>query len=283
LIPFAPAHRHRRLPLSSQPDYPGRAQEEKINRLLAVLSDIHGNLRALDAVLQDMESRGVRDGVHLGDAVYGPLDPRGTAARMIERGIPSVMGNEDRLVISSGDAGVTLDFVRAELRSVEREWLSEFPPTLVLGDLFLCHGTPQDDTEYLLLDVSPSGVRPRRETDLKVRLTGVRQPVILCGHDHTPALVHVSGGPVVVNPGSVGCPAYRDDHPARHVIEAGSPHARYAILTQDERGWRCEHVSVPYDWNAASADARRHGRLDWAEALATGRAPAGDGTSTLEF
>lgn len=241
---------------------------------LAILSDVHGNLRALDAVLGDIERRGVQQVVHLGDAVYGPLDPHGTAARMIERRIPSVAGNEDRLVVRPGGRNATVDFVRSELDAAQLAWLGDFPATWVLGDLYLCHGTPTDDTEYLLLEVSLSGVRRRRETDIAARVADVEQNVVLCGHDHTPGLVQISNGPLIVNPGSVGCPAYRDDCPHDHTIEAGSPHARYAILSRAGAGWRCEHVAVPYDWDAAAEDARRHGRPDWAVALATGRAAA---------
>jgi len=239
---------------------------------LAVLSDIHGNLRALDAVLGDMERRGVQRAVHLGDAVYGPLDPRGTAARLIERDIPSVRGNEDRLVVCPEGSDAAVDFARAELGSRELEWLGALPPTLALGELLLCHGTPCDDAAYLLLDVASGGVRLRPDGDILSRLAGVEQPVVLCGHDHTPNLVRLRAGTLIVDPGSVGCPAYRDDRPFPHRIECGSPHARYAILTRLTEGWLCEHVAVTYDWDAAAAAALRNGRPDWAFALETGRA-----------
>jgi len=239
---------------------------------LAVLSDVHGNLWALDSVLRDMANRGIRHAVHLGDAVYGPLDPRGTAQRMIERGIPSVRGNEDRLIVCPEGFDAAVDFARAELGSRELEWLSGLAPTLVLGEFLLCHGTPRDDTAYLLLEIMSGGVRLRRDEDIASRLVGVEQPIVLCGHDHTPNLVRLRTGTLIVDPGSVGCPAYRDDHPPEHRIECGSPHARYAILTRCAAGWQCEHVSVSYDWEAAAAAALRNERPDWAFALATGRA-----------
>lgn len=239
---------------------------------LAVLSDIHGNLRALDAILADMERRGIRRAVHLGDAVYGPLDPHGTAVRLIERGILSVRGNEDRLVVRADRPNALVDFVRVALRRDDVDWLCQLPSTLSLGDFLLCHGTPRDDAEYLLLDVTAGCVRLRDEAGITARLDGVAQRVVLCGHDHTPNAVMLTDGRLVVNPGSVGCPAYHDDHPVEHIIEAGSPHARYAIVARSAHGWSCEHICVPYDADAAATDARRQGRGDWAWALATGRA-----------
>jgi hypothetical protein len=56
-------------------------------------------------------------------------------------------------------------------------------------------------------------------------------------------------------------------------MEAGSPHARFAILMRRDGAWTVEHVAVAYDWNAAAKVARTNGRPDWAHAIATGRAP----------
>ena len=59
---------------------------------------------------------------------------------------------------------------------------------------------------------------------------GIAQPLILCGHTHIARAVRLRDGRMIVNPGSVGSPGYRDVHPFPHVIEAGTPDARYAIL-----------------------------------------------------
>ena len=79
------------------------------------------------------------------------------------------------------------------------------------------------------------------------------------------------GGRLVINPGSVGLPAYDHDVPWPHVMEAGSPHARYALLTRGAEGWQIDQVLVPYPWEEAAAQARRNGRPDWGEWIATGR------------
>ena len=96
---------------------------------------------------------------------------------------------------------------------------------------------------------------------------------MLCGHSHLPHTLLTPRGRQVVNPGSVGLPAYRDDSPCPHAMEAGSPHARYAIVELTAAGWRVEEIAVPYGWEAAARTAAANGRPDWAGWLRTGRAP----------
>ena len=70
-------------------------------------------------------------------------------------------------------------------------------------------------------------------TEIEARLGGTRSPVMLCGHTHIPRVVQLPAGALVVNPGSVGLPAYDDVFPEYHVVETGSPHARYALLEKE--------------------------------------------------
>jgi putative phosphoesterase len=243
---------------------------------IAVIADVHGNRWALEAVLGDVDRRGVDVVVDLGDSVYGPLDPRGTAEALIARGVPSVRGNEDRVVLEppGQSDSPTLRYTRSCLSAEQRRWLGDLPMTAsVLRELFCCHGTPERDDEYLLEAVSEGGVRLRSADELAARLAGVREAVVLCGHSHLPRLTAIPEGALIVNPGSVGLPAYTDDVPAPHAMEAGSPHARYALIERIEAGWRVEHVALPYDWTAAAQAAAVNGRSDWAEWLRTGRAP----------
>jgi predicted phosphodiesterase len=90
---------------------------------------------------------------------------------------------------------------------------------------------------------------------------------ILCGHTHLQRLVRLASGTIIVNPGSVGLPAYDDDLPVHHVIESFSPHARYGVI----EGTTISFHQVEYDWNAAAARARELKRDDWARGLAAGR------------
>jgi hypothetical protein len=85
-------------------------------------------------------------------------------------------------------------------------------------------------------------------------------------------MMHLPDGRLVVNPGSVGLPAYSDDSPHPHVMESGSPHARYAIIESVNEDWAVERMTIPYDWRAAADAARTNGRDDWAEWLMTGEA-----------
>lgn len=244
-------------------------------KILAVIADIHGNSWALDAVLADIDRRGVTQIVNLGDCAYGSLDPAGTLDRLIARGIPTVSGNQDRIVHAPppgvrGSADHT--FVMERLSDGHVAWLQALPATLTLDELFCCHGTPASDEAYLLEEVTPQTVRLRDDAALSALLGGIAQPVVVCGHSHVPHVVTLSDGRLIVNPGSVGVSAYCHDVPYPHVMEAGSPHARYAILRRDAAGWGVELIAVPYAWSTAASVARHNGRPDRATWIATGRA-----------
>jgi predicted phosphodiesterase len=242
---------------------------------LAVLADIHGNIWALEAVLADIRRRGITRMVDLGDSLNGPLEPGATAARLMEEHIPSLCGNDDRVLFpSSGHTSPRLEQVRSRLTPEQMAWLQSQPATSIIdGAVFLCHGTPTSNETYLLEEPLPqqSSVLKAPEAILQA-LGQVTQPVICCGHSHVPRAVYLSTGQLVVNPGSVGLPAYTMDEPFPYKMESGSPHAKYAILAREQEHWMVSHVAVPYDWQKASVQAREHGRPDWAEWLESGRA-----------
>jgi predicted phosphodiesterase len=245
---------------------------------IAVISDVHGNRWALEAVLEDIERRSVRHVANLGDSLYGPLDPAGTARILLPLDFPTVRGNEDRIVVEPlWDAAVspTLAYVRETLNAVHLRWLEGLEMTVTTYEHFyLCHGSLERDDEYLLQEVSETKVALRDSNGLMARLSRLAQPVLLCGHDHVPRTVRLPHGRLIVNPGSVGLPAYADDVPFPHVMQTGAPHARYSIVSRVEAGWRIEDIAVPYDWEAAAAMAAENGRPDWAAWLRTGRADA---------
>jgi|SRR5579871_113815 predicted phosphodiesterase len=243
-------------------------------RHIAVLADIHGNRWALDAVLADIDRRGIQDIYDLGDSLQGPLDPAGTADILIRRGIPSICGNCDReLLDPAGPSTPTYAYDRSVLTPEHNAWLRALPPTRTLDDaILLCHGTPQSDDTYLLEEPTARGGVLRTSAEISASLAGTQEMVVCCAHSHVPRVVWLPDDRLVVNPGSVGWPAYENDTPILHIMEAGSPHARYAILTKtDNQGWRAELVAIPYDWAAAAQVAREHGREDVARALLTGR------------
>ena len=239
---------------------------------IAVIADVHGNAWALDAVLADIARQGIERIVDLGDSVYGPLDPATAARRLMAAGIPSVQGNEDRILFSPPvPAPPTLRYTLSSLPVEARDWLQGLPRSrVVLEGILACHGTPDSDETYLLEEVTPHGVIPRSAESILAMVRPATQSVILCGHSHVARAVTLPGGQLAVNPGSVGLQAYTDELPYPHRTESGSPHARYAVLWHASTGWQAEQHAVAYAWDAAAACAREHGRPDWAQWLATG-------------
>jgi predicted phosphodiesterase len=244
---------------------------------IAILADIHANAWALAAVLEHASRQDVSAMWNLGDVLYGALEPRKTYELLGRHKIAlTIRGNQDREIYDATGLGrssnPTLDYVINDLGREPIDWLSSLPPTAVFEDrILLCHGTPSSDVTYLLEDVRPGHPVVRCEAEITPLLGDIRQPVIVCGHTHIPRLVRLATGQIIVNPGSVGLPAYSDSSPAPHAMENHSPHARYAILTEEPRGWSVAFHKIPYDWEAASKRAAELGRPDWARALATGR------------
>lgn len=253
----------------------------------AVLSDIHGNLPALDAVIADARAQGAEAFVNLGDIVSGPLWPTETADRLMPFGWPSLAGNHERQVLTQALAEMsdTDRHTAPRLRPEQRAWLASLPGTLQWQpEVYLCHGTPTSDLQYLMETVTPDyapgaspGVRAATRDELLARLGDTLQDVphalILCGHTHVPRCERLADGRMLVNPGSVGLPAYDDEHPHFHQIENGAPQARYALLTRKPEGWGLKLRRVDYDHEAAAQQADRNARPDWACALRTGRMP----------
>lgn len=241
---------------------------------IAIVSDIHGNLPALEAVVEDIARRGADAIVNLGDSLSGPLMPLETAQFLMAQDWVQLAGNHERQLLSlpAGGRGPSDAFAHARLGAKEFEWMASLVPHLRFSpEVVLCHGTPTSDLEYFLETVEPANFRAATLQEIDARLGHVEAGLIACGHTHVPRAVHASSGQLIVNPGSVGLPAYADIHPYPHAVETGSPNARYAIAEQREGGWTARLVSVPYDHTAMSALALKHGRPDWAHALATGR------------
>lgn len=241
---------------------------------LAIVSDIHGNLPALEAVVDDATRRGVDGVVNLGDCVSGPLLPLETAHYLMDRDWRHLAGNHERQLLTQPpehhNASDACAF--ALLGARERDWLARLSPTAWLDvDVFACHGSPRSDHEYLLETVEPTGIRAASSREVQTRLGDVAAPLVLCGHTHVPRIFRDVAGSLIVNPGSVGLPAYEDVHPYPHAVNTGSPDARYAIVERNSGRWEATLLTVPYDHTRMVNLAAQRGRLDWARALSTGR------------
>lgn len=180
---------------------------------VAALYDIHGNLPALDAVLDDVRAAAVDLIVVGGDICPGPMT-REVLARL--RGVDPpahcIRGNCERALLAEhahpGSAQVPervradLQWTASDLSNEDFECLAGWPATLHvdiphLGDVLFCHATPRDDNEIFTRLTPEDRVAPA--------FAGVRSPVVVCGHTHMQFDRRV--GPTrVVNAGSVGMP-----------------------------------------------------------------------------
>jgi predicted phosphodiesterase len=243
---------------------------------IAVVSDIHGNLPALQAVVQDFGRRGVDRVINLGDSLSGPLLPLQTAEYLMASGWLQLAGNHERQLLTQGPQtwSPADAYAHAQLGAAQFEWMASLTHSRPLAeDIWLCHGTPRSDVEYFLDTVEPGGVRIANPAEVQDRLAGVRAALVLCGHTHHPRALRSAAGQLIVNPGSVGLQAYDDEHPHFHVIENGSPDARYAIVERSGGGWTAALIAVPYDHAPMARLAEAGGLPDWAFALRTGWMP----------
>ncbi len=227
---------------------------------ILVISDIHANLDAFDAVLQD--ANGQWDYVWcLGDVVgYGP-DPNECVDRLRELPHLCLAGNHDwaalgRLDLNSFnlDARRAVDWTSKALTKASRVWLEALPTTFVVGEFTLAHGSPREPVwEYIL----EPGVA-------SLNFAHFETPFCLVGHTHQPVIYeqrngagsvemilpgqrrrrHLNGMRQIINPGSVGQPRDQD------------PRAAYALLDLPDGVW--EYRRVAYDVAVVQERMRRH-------------------------
>jgi putative phosphoesterase len=251
---------------------------------IAAVSDIHGNLPALEAVLADIARLGADVTVNLGDIASGPLWPRETIDRLAALALPTIAGNHERQVLTDPPERMSASdaFAAAAIADEQRAWMRALPATRWLtAEVLLCHGTPTSDTDTWLETVVPGSlpsIRAALASEIAARAAGAdlgRATLVLCGHSHVPRVAQLDERVLVVNPGSVGLPAYEGHTPHRHVVETGSPHARYALIERSATGgWHVSQRAVAYDWRASAARAAAGDRPEWAQALRTGRVTA---------
>jgi predicted phosphodiesterase len=241
--------------------------------MIAVFSDIHGNLPALEACYADARARGAAEFLNLGDILSGPLWPRETADWLMRHEWPTIAGNHDRELVTSDPAQMGRSDAQTIglLNDKHLAWLRSLPADLQWReDVYLCHGNPADDLHYLMHRVEPERIRDAHEGEIAQMLGDLGTHAVGCGHSHVPRLVTLADGRQVFNPGSVGLPAYAWEYPHVHRMELGSTDARYAMLSGEAEGLTIELVSVEYDHRAAAARAEANGRIDWAVPLRTG-------------
>ena len=240
----------------------------------AAIADVHGNHLALEATLADIRAQGIADIVNLGDMASGPLDARRTLDIMMGMDATCVRGNHDRYItdFALADMYPSDRLAHGQLEPVHLDWLRALPfETIYRDDVYLCHATPDDDNTYWLESVTPDGVTRMADIEvIEAKARGISQSLILCAHSHIPRALRLRDGRMIVNPGSVGCPGYRDVVPYPHLMQTGTPDASYAILERRNNRWQVTFRQVPYDHDTMAALAQRNERPEWASALATG-------------
>jgi putative phosphoesterase len=239
---------------------------------IAVVSDIHGNLPALEAVVADFTRRGVDAVVNLGDSLSGPLLPLETAQYLMAQDWVHLAGNHERQILDTSVPQSASDtYSRAQLTARELDWLRSLEHRAdYADDVLLCHGTPDSDLVYLLETVEPGNFRLATAQEVEQRLGDAQAALVACGHSHLPRSLRTASGQLLVNPGSVGVPGYAARSPHPHIVQNGSPDARYAIVERRAGRWQSSLMAVPYDFKPMAALAARRGRPEWQCVLASG-------------
>lgn len=240
----------------------------------AVIADIHSNADALTAVLRDIDDHGVDSIINLGDHLSGPMAARETADLLMARDMILLKGNHDRWLTEQ--ARDRMDTIEAtafdQLEAEHIDWVRQMPATQAFdGEIFACHGTPRSDTVYWTERVSPSGdVLLRSRDEIAKEAEGIVATLFLCGHTHLPRRVDLPDGRVVLNPGSVGCPAYTDNDPVEHIVQTGTAAACYALVERTDHGWMSTFRHIAYDPQRMIEAAKAADHAHWEPRLATG-------------
>jgi predicted phosphodiesterase len=161
---------------------------------IAAISDIHGNLHALDAVLADIERRGVHLIVNLGDMLSGPLLPRETADRLMALDLPTIRGNHERQLLDENREGMGASdrYAADSITALQRAWLTALPAVLwAADDVYLCHATPESDVACFLEDILDGELFLAPLARIEERARTCAAPLLFCGHTHIPRVAHL--------------------------------------------------------------------------------------------
>jgi putative phosphoesterase len=227
---------------------------------IAALSDIHGNLLALDACLADLESQGSADAIIVaGDLCLGGPKPKKVLQRLDEIGAACIRGNTDRY-LSDENPDETLEpgeiaqiaWTRREIGERWLSWLKDLPFALRIGNdenqLLVVHANPQNDDEHLWPDAE--------EVELERLIGDEPAAAIAFGHLHLP-YVRLWRQKLLVNVASAGLP------------KDGDPRAGYAILTERDGGWQVKHRRVAFDTKRVATQLADSGIPGSADLIAT--------------
>ncbi len=220
---------------------------------IAVISDIHGNMEALEAVMEDIKKRECNKIFVLGDYAMAGPEPADTVEYFMKRKynleFKMIQGNTDLMIADYSEelynnlkekAPVMAEALKCDaetLNPVEKTFLKELPIQLEVEEggvkFLLVHGSPRKNNEDILPDT------PMEEVEKMVE--NVNADVILCGHTHIPCGFQTSKKKTVVNAGSIGRPFTPE------------PKSCYLTVTVEDKKCLFEHHFVEYDKEHASA------------------------------
>jgi predicted phosphodiesterase len=230
---------------------------------LALVSDIHGNAVAFDAVLADADRVGVDGYVCLGDTLQGGPQPAEVRGRLRSLGCPVVLGNADELLLRVPERSAepvtprhleVREWTRGQLGGDGLTFIETMQPTVRVplgeaGELLAFHASPASNEDVLLPWSEPEALAPFR---------GTGAAVLAAGHTHVQWIRTIDGA-LFVNPGSVGVPY--DHHQAEEDFRL-TPVAEYAFLHVTGAEVAVELRRVPFSSALLLAAARANGFTD---------------------
>lgn len=219
---------------------------------IAVFSDIHGNIKALKAVLDDIKAEGVDETICLGDLVGYGAYPNEVIELIKSNKIPTIMGNyDDGVGFEKDDCGcaytnpeekklgdISLEWTKKTVSDENKEFLRNLLPKIEMEvegkKLLFVHGSPRRINEYLFLD------RPLKS--LRNIFKDLDVDAVICGHTHIP-YVRYFDGKMLINDGSVGKPKRFHKEQTKYSTEAC-----YLILEVNTNEISAQIRHIPYDF-----------------------------------
>ena len=240
----------------------------------AILSDIHGNIEALEAVLADIDRQKIDAIISVGDIVGYYPDPEQCVKRLRERSPVGVAGNHDYAAVGRIDtstftyyAFAAMEWTKANISAETKEYLAALPLTLEKEGMFFTHASPTNPQSW-------SYVFPDSEAAVFEAFSSLAFPVNFIGHTHWPSIMIQSGDRIALHPEHT----IKLNSKSCYLINVGSvgqprdfdPRSCYAVYDTATR-----HVSllrVPYDYTITQRKIRsNHLPLFLAERLERGR------------
>lgn len=222
--------------------------------MMAIISDIHANLAALEAVLADIDAQGCDEILCLGDVIGYNAEPEECVQLMKRRGIPNILGNHDSYITTGQNCersrvvAEIIDDHRSRLSEESVAWLRRSLGVVRRDDVMFLHGGPEDPVDQYIHEVDealfPEGIR-----------------ILFAGHTHVQCCLRL-GDKTFCNPGSVGQPRDGDPRAAYAILDGRMIHLRRVaydvartMQVMDERGYE------PYKSRGLPVGAQINGKV----------------------